>query len=68
MYDCLVMLGTKAKEGEESKREVGGALPPTADLLLLHASHCSLSHQSPTCSQKMHTEAVPNAHTVCAHT
>lgn len=49
MYGCRAGLGNKGQE--EEGQEVRGAPPPTASLLSLCVRHCSLSHQSPTCSQ-----------------
>lgn len=51
MYGCLAGPGSKGEE-EEEKEEGKGAPPPTANLLLLHGRHCSLSHKIPTCSRK----------------
>lgn len=61
MYGRLAGLGSKGEEEVEEGEEAGGAPPPTANLLSLRVRHCSLSHQSPTCSHthtytKMHTE------------
>ena len=50
MYGCSAGLGGEGEEEEEEGEEARGALPPTANLLSLRVRHCSLSHQSPTCS------------------
>lgn len=51
MYGCLAGQGSKREEERDEVGEVEGALPPAANLLSLCVRHCSLSHQSPTCSR-----------------
>lgn len=65
VYGCSAGLGSKGKEKKEEVWEVRGAPPPTANLLLLCVRHCSLSHQSPTCS---HTRAVKCTESNLTHT
>lgn len=55
VYGCLAVLGSKGEKEKEEGEEAWGALPPTATLLSLRVRHCSVSHQSPTCS---HTSTV----------
>lgn len=67
MYGCSAGLGGEGEEDEEEEGErAPGALPPAAALLSLHVSHCSASHEMPTCS---HTLALENeARLVLKHT
>lgn len=66
MYGCSAGQGSKGEEEEkEEGEEARGALPPTANLLSLRVRHCSLSHQSPTCS---HTRTVKSTQRATSHT
>lgn len=68
MYGSLAELGSEGDEEEEEGAEAGGALPPTANLLLLRVRHCSLSHQSTTCSHTRTVKCTQRATPTQTHT
>lgn len=64
MYGCLAGQGSKGEEEKGKGEEVGGALPPTANLLSLRVRHCSLSHQNRTCLHRRTVTHAQRAHTL----
>lgn len=54
MYGCSTRPGSEGEEEEEE--EAPGPLPPAAALLSLRVSHCSVSHEMPTCSHTLALE------------